>query len=908
MIERAFLGNRATLSSGVCRWLTANLADSTWLVVESPSAVSRLARCDDLPNSGSLKVVAAEDAAEALSPSFLSVDPLVRRQALWSALHEIPESDRVRYFPSAHREENRGGWESAIDALDALFSELAYSGFCAEDVSILAGDFLPADEHRRWKVLAEIEKAFLPLIASQVPQATRPPKRIVLAALGDLPGRFRRWIDQNRELVDVAALVAADEVEADRFDELGAVRTRRWLDAPAPIDDDAMIVAASASAQAAAAYEAVERLQKNQASVVALAALDDALTPYLDSEGCRRGHCKPQGARWLGRTAPYRLLHAVADYLEADGFRAFSALVRHPDFEQTLEREPLEGCEGCSVAEALADLDELAAQRLPDRIARFWNASWSASERRAERAVHAVVQRVKQVLDGLQGPPSPFTHRLPLVRELLERIYGSAATWTSEPLVELRRGFDDAVAWPHDGAPRIANWEAVRWLATRFASEKLDRKDDETKLQRADWPDVAWCDAEAIVLVGFNEGKLPTSRRGELFLPNALRERLSDAVGDGRRFADNDLRYALDAYRLCTAMAGRRETVLVAGRFGANGEPLLPSRFWFARPPEELPGRVQRFYEPPAPPKKSGAKTSSAAEIKDLAFLLPPPPPGSYPPITSLRVTAFKDYLACPYRFFLRHVLKLQTPETPGAEMTGAQFGSLAHDVLEALAIPELVAETDPERIFDRLSRRLDELVLSVFGDDPAPAVRIQIEQLRHRLLTLAAVQAAEVANGWRTIAVEQAIDETAGLLGVDGAPFRITGRIDRIDVNERTGAWRLLDYKTGDTAVVPDKAHRRQGEWVDLQLPLYWRLTERVRGEQGHVGYILLTKDPAAIKVEIAPWNREEMDEAIAKAEDVIRRIRRGEFWPPTSPPPDGYREFAGVCRDGLPIFEELE
>ena len=387
MIERVFLGCERPLAESARRWLEKNRADGTWLVVETRAAVNRLARCEPLPGAESLRVIAAEDAAEALLPSFLSVDPLVRRQALWQALHEINEADCLRYFPSANQDENRTGWESAIDALDDLFSELTTAGFCAEDVNLLAKDSLPDDERHRWRILAQIEKAFLLFINGRIPKPEAPPRRLVLAALGDLPGRLRRWIGEHMESAAVVALIAADESEKDRFDELGAVAPRPWLDAHLPIGEDTMIVAASASAQAAAAYDAVERLQTNErldldphpprrrpppaagggvirtpiVNNVCVAALDEALTPFLDAEGCRRGFCKPQGARRLGRTAPYRLLHAVADYLEADGFRAFSALVRHPDFEETLEREPLEGCDGCSVAEALADLDDLAA-------------------------------------------------------------------------------------------------------------------------------------------------------------------------------------------------------------------------------------------------------------------------------------------------------------------------------------------------------------------------------------------------------------------------------------------------------------------------------------------------------------------------------------------------------------------
>jgi ATP-dependent helicase/DNAse subunit B len=166
-----------------------------------------------------------------------------------------------------------------------------------------------------------------------------------------------------------------------------------------------------------------------------------------------------------------------------------------------------------------------------------------------------------------------------------------------------------------------------------------------------------------------------------------------------------------------------------------------------------------------------------------------------------------------------------------------------------------------------------------------------------------------EVVNGWRITEVEQDIDEGAGQLDVDGEPFRITGRIDRIDINDKTGSWRLLDYKTGDTARLPDKAHRKKGEWVDLQLPLYWHLTQRRRGADfAGVGYVLMTKDHSSIGVELAPWNREEMEEAVEIARDVVRKIRRGVFWPPKSPPPDGFIEFKHICRDEFQTTTEVD
>ena len=87
-------------------------------------------------------------------------------------------------------DENRVGWQSAVDAIDELFSELTAAGFCAEDVGLLAGELLPSHEVVRWQVLTQIEKAFLSQIAARTPKAAAPPDRLVLAAVGDPPGRL----------------------------------------------------------------------------------------------------------------------------------------------------------------------------------------------------------------------------------------------------------------------------------------------------------------------------------------------------------------------------------------------------------------------------------------------------------------------------------------------------------------------------------------------------------------------------------------------------------------------------------------------------------------------------------------------------------------------------------------------
>jgi RecB family exonuclease len=63
-----------------------------------------------------------------------------------------------------------------------------------------------------------------------------------------------------------------------------------------------------------------------------------------------------------------------------------------------------------------------------------------------------------------------------------------------------------------------------------------------------------------------------------------------------------------------------------------------------------------------------------------------------------MRVTEFRDYLACPYRYYLRHYLQLQTVETTAEELDPATFGTLLHEVLGAFAVgPAAVSHSAAE-------------------------------------------------------------------------------------------------------------------------------------------------------------------------------------------------------------------
>ena len=92
---------------------------------------------------------------------------------------------------------------------------------------------------------------------------------------------------------------------------------------------------------------------------------------------------------------------------------------------------------------------------------------------------------------------------------------------------------------------------------------------------------------------------------------------------------------------------------------------------------------------------------------------------------------------------------------------------------------------------------------------------------------------------------------------------------------------------------------HRtRQGQWVDLQLPLYRHLVQGFGITTNvQLGYILLPKDLQQIGASIATWTQVDLAQADDVAADVVRRVRAEAFWPPSSEPPP-FDAFAVLCQ----------
>ncbi len=453
----------------------------------------------------------------------------------------------------------------------------------------------------------------------------------------------------------------------------------------------------------------------------------------------------------------------------------------------------------------------------------------------------------------------PIADWAPILSNFLCKIYPEPepGARTSEAVAQvdaffaaINQEFDKFEAIPQELTADATGADAIRTILKELAKTTIPPFPAADVVELQGWLDLAFDDAPNLILTGFNEGIVPSSKSSDLFLPNETRRELG--LEDARR------RFARDACLTSALAASKRNFFVVFGRRSLQNDPKTPSRFAFATTPENVPPRICRFFAgggsndlaelearqlgrpfPKAPPVADAGNdvenatanadaesvetpiqptsTESAEPVLAVGPTSPSPseaprPVGFSVPIlrttgpapSKMKVTEFRDFLACPYRYFLRRALNLRAaaPETT-AEMNAAAFGTLAHDALRDFGVaPEICDSTDADAISAWLSQRLDVVASRYFNELSSPFVRVQIEQIRSRLDAFARWQALWRRSGRQIKFVEAS--PRSGSITFDvggGRPVEIFGRLDRIDYDPRENRWFVFDYKTFDTA-----------------------------------------------------------------------------------------------------------
>lgn len=212
-----------------------------------------------------------------------------------------------------------------------------------------------------------------------------------------------------------------------------------------------------------------------------------------------------------------------------------------------------------------------------------------------------------------------------------------------------------------------------------------------------------------------------------------------------------------------------------------------------------------------------------------------------YPP------TELEDYASCPFKFFVRRVLRLRDKMRYTLEDNAVTRGNVIHLILqkyyeggkrpfdpfdrvyfdrivdEVLREYESFAEICHRSLADNVRRRIRLLAGSWLEKDIREGCGCFRRTETERILTLS------MRVSVRRVDPDMAVDPSSPRVGSYSLPLdpgsredrtiRFSGRADRIDYNE--SSFRMVDYKTGSSSSLSN-AHKRNPS-VSLQAPMYF-------------------------------------------------------------------------------------
>ncbi|MGI9015450.1 MAG: PD-(D/E)XK nuclease family protein [Phycisphaerales bacterium] len=793
--------------------------------------------------------------------------------------------------PPAH--EDHASWLAIARELAELHELLAGHELTFADVSAALEDFDLPRESARWNVLTHVQQAVddnlhaaglstqADAIRNAIEHATRAGTvipnnhdRVVLIGLVECPPLMRQML--ARTAARVTALIAASEEMSERFDAMGALVAGPWCNTPLPIAESDVIVADRPRDQVQAALRAIAAMTPEQAKGgVTIGLGDETVAQSLKRNGRIAGiEIRLASGSALIHTRPMQALQRAGQWLREPRFHHFAELVRQIDIE--------------SIASMSVRQSGNAVHRWIELIDRYFNEHLSGSldgqwlgDERNQQSMAELYHAVNAILEPLAGDARPLHEWAGPLLKVLDTLFGWIP-WSSE--VESQREAAEACLQvfgvlkdlqrvPASLQPTVDGPGAIELITTRARHATVPEATDAGDVEAVGWLELAGDLSHHVVLLNVNDGSIPSTSHSHRFLPDMLRTRLG--------LPDDRQRTTRDRFLLEQLIHSRTKVTLIVGRRDRYLEPLAPSRFLLACERERLPARLLQLADHKNARAWSTPLHGPVASPRSVFVLTPAP--ADVPVMESLRVTHFKTYMECPYRFWLGQVLRLDDCSDDIDEMDGGAFGSLAHDVLEAFTSDaSMRACSDVPTIAAALSEILDAQAAERFGPAALPAVRVQVERLRERLRAFAPLHAEWVRDGWRTIYSELNLPEHATLTLDDGSCIRITGKIDRID-QHADGRIRILDYKTGK-ASSPEKAHRSKRGWIDLQLPLYHHfyvnaIDEKADAERVELAYIQIPPSPAGVCLDAASWTSAELQQAVDRAREIAGDIRSCQF-----------------------------
>lgn len=826
--------------------------------------------------------------------------------AVWArVLMECPEEVLSTSFPPPSGGRREYHWALRTgEMLQQTRQTLGDGGYTISDVIDTLGENLP--EPDRWKTMLRLETLYLDELSvlsledpcslkirsAQAPALSPEIKRIVVAAVPDPSLLALHALGELSKEREVEILVHAPVDDADSFDKWGRPIPEKWRNKPIgiPNPQQRILLCASPASQSRRVIAEIASIQGDIGPAdVAIGAPDRSVIPYLEEGLSEAGvQVYDPSEQEMRKHRLYHLVERYTDLLLSRSYAALRDFVRHPDVLLWMEngvrlQQGGEKLDGKTLLEGLDKFqNDYLPQRLDDVISKApegceWSdALISLDEYLRERSAQSLDEGLRVFLQDVYAEK-----RLKQgVRKDVE--FQAVAEILDGVLRELR---NDQLSGPY-GSHALDPAQMTSLLMRRLRMESYHAERTDAVLDIEGWLELPWNDAQVLIVTGMNEGMVPDGRLSDAVLPDSLRNQLG--------LRDDESRLARDAFLMTTLVESRRcdgRTFFLLGKTSATGDPLKPSRLLFRCPDEELVERAELLFREAREVRPNVASSAS--------FALDPSPMDERSrerlARRKLSVTAFRDYLVCPFRFYLKHVLEMSSLSDDKVGMDELDFGNMMHSVLEEMGRTGIWKCTDESRLRGFFNDELDKWMIARMGKVRPLPVEVALDAARQRLGAFAVEQVALVQEGWEIIHTEQKVEiELNGMV--------VGGKIDRVDRHAGSGAIRVLDYKTSDRAKTPFEAHitspgrekrefalmevqGRKKRWVDLQLPLYHHIVRVAGLVKGNVqvGYINLPKAVGDTAVDVWDGLSEDLlASALECSRGVIDGIRNGVFWPP--------------------------
>ncbi len=695
----------------------------------------------------------------------------------------------------------------------------------------------------------------------------------------------------------VTALVFGNDSIAAGFDPWGSLNPDFWREWRTSVSDDQIKIVDRPLDQAVMTAQQIEQWQSVFAAQleftrgIVVGVPDPEIEPaLLRVFAAKHWVSQAYQERSIEETLPGRLLSLIGQWLAEPRFHHLAMLLRHPDCHDHISHE-------LQNDQWLSAIDQFQNEHLP------WDVplkSWTLkSESPADQTMLAVHRTLLAWIKPFLKLNQTLAKWGGAVQQFLQTCYGDRIISTesevdrelSAATQALFQASVDFEQLPNDWKFTATLADVLPLLLSLSAANHWRTPQLQGPVELVGWLDLPLSPAKFKIVTGMNNEVVPSPEPSHPYLPQSLRTKLG--------ILDEDRRLVRDTFALELIRQSTPHLLLIAGRRNRSNDPLRISRMLLNADDQALVRRSQAFFSHRGTPTQE--IWLSPVRQFPLQQTQPIPRPVDIKAIQSLSVTHFREYLKCPYRYYLKCILGLQTMSDQTKELDGGAFGGLAHDVFEAFGKSKYKDSTESGEIAQFLSSELDRRRQALPVRDKVPAVRIQLENLRLRLQTFAEIQAKQAQDGWKIISVESKVKMP---WTIGDQTFEIVGKIDRID-QHADGRFAVWDYKTSDSATKVQEAHRRGNEWIDLQLPLYRHLVVHALPQATNyfdsmlTGYILLPKRLKDVSFNLSKWSIAELEESDRLAESIMCNILAQKFWPPNPDIPEFAGELAAICQD---------